>query len=690
VRDIPDVSFFSGSFMSDDGYSQDFNAAWSVCSDNTVNGDTDAYSDCVPKTGTTGCNGTCAISTNTSTTPIGGTSTSAPSMAGILALVIQHQGGQRLGQADYGIYNLAATKPADFHDITTGNNSVLCTAGTVNCGTNGFIDGYNAGAGYDLASGIGSIDVAKFVNDWSSIQFATTTTTLTAGTSASSLGTSPLTIAHGTTIYLKVAVSPATATGNVVLTTNSTQENSDSITTAPITNGVATFSTQALPGGTYTLYARYGGDTTNAAGQSQGIQVTVSSETSALQFNLNVYNAQTGALTATSPSSAVYGSQISADITPYGGTEGLTQGSPATGTVVLTQDGVQLGTITLNSEGQANYQLSPVLLTPGVHSFSAAYSGGGSYNASTTTQTITITKAVMSGYFGLPANGQVYQTAVADQYVTIFMTGYSNGVAPTGTFTFTMNGASAGSGTGVPFKGNGTISAPLSDVGVTIGQALTPGQIPIGTTATITANYSGDSNYAAAGPFTITVSVAEAANAAFTLAAAGPVNIATPGQPGTAILSATPTNGFGGSVTLSCALTGGAATVYAPTCSIPASVSISGTAAQTVTVTISTVGATTASLKHPSSLFVGLSGGGLALASMLFFAFPNRRRRSVWMASLAILLTVLLPTTGCGSKTGSGSGGGGATGTPAGSYTFTITGTHGSITNSTMLTVVVV
>jgi uncharacterized protein YceK len=60
------------------------------------------------------------------------------------------------------------------------------------------------------------------------------------------------------------------------------------------------------------------------------------------------------------------------------------------------------------------------------------------------------------------------------------------------------------------------------------------------------------------------------------------------------------------------------------------------------------------------------------------------------MASLAILLTVLLPTTGCGSKTGSGSGGGGATGTPAGSYTFTITGTHGSITNSTMLTVVVV
>jgi len=115
VRDLPDVSLFSGTFMSDDGYSQDFNAAWSICSDNTVNGDTDVYTDCVPVTGTVACNGTCGISQlGTSTTPIGGTSTSAPAMAGILALVIQHQGGQRLGQADYGIYNLAKADRASF------------------------------------------------------------------------------------------------------------------------------------------------------------------------------------------------------------------------------------------------------------------------------------------------------------------------------------------------------------------------------------------------------------------------------------------------------------------------------------------------------------------------------------------------------------------------------------------------
>ena len=58
VRDVPDVSFFSGSFMGDEGYSQNFNAAWSICSDNTVNGDSSTYTDCLVKPGIVGCGGT--------------------------------------------------------------------------------------------------------------------------------------------------------------------------------------------------------------------------------------------------------------------------------------------------------------------------------------------------------------------------------------------------------------------------------------------------------------------------------------------------------------------------------------------------------------------------------------------------------------------------------------------------------
>jgi hypothetical protein len=688
VRDIPDVSFFTGSFMSDDGYSQDFNAAWSICSDNTVNGDTDVYTDCVPLSGTVACNGTCAISNlGTSTTPVGGTSTSAPAMAGILALVIQHQGGQRLGQADYGIYNLAATDPGIFHDIAQGNNSVLCAAGSANCGSNGFIGGYNAGTGYDYATGIGSLDIAKFVNAWSSISFATTTSTLTAGTSSSSLSSSAISVVHGSAVYFKVAVSPSTATGNVVLTTNSTQENSDSITTAPISNGVATFSTQALPAGTYTVYARYGGDTTNAASQSQGISVTITSETSSLQLNLNVYNAQTGALTATSPSSAVYGSQYVLDVTPYGNTEGLAKGNPATGTVTLSHGSVQLATVTLNSEGAVSYALTSSTLTPGAYTFTASYSGDGSYNASSTTRAITITQAPMTGGFTNPVNESVLQTPVTSVNSIVVLGGYSNGVAPTGSFTFSINGTAAGSGTGTPYKGDGAAAAPLTDVGISIVQTLQASQLTAGDTATITAAYSGDANYAPA-TFTTTVSVAEPASAAFTLTTNSPLTIATPGQSGPATLSVTPTNGFGGSVTLTCVATGTLSS-YAPTCSIPASVSISGTAVQTATVTISTTAASTARLNRPSPLFSRL-GGGLALASLLFFVVPNRRRRLLAAICLAVLLVMLLPATGCGSKTGSsGSGGGGSTGTPAGTYTYTITGANGAITNSTTLTVVV-
>jgi subtilase family serine protease len=681
VRDIPDVSLFSGSFMSDDGYSPDFNAAWSICSDNTVNGDTDTYSDCVPQSGTVGCDGTCAISNlDTSTTPVGGTSTSAPSMAGILALVIQHQGGQRLGQADYGIYNLAATDPGIFHDITEGNNSVLCAAGSANCGSNGFIDGYNAGTGYDYATGIGSLDIAKFVNAWSSISFASTSTSLTAGTSASSLSSSAIAAAHGTTIYFNVSVSPTAATGNVVLTTTSTQENSDSIMTAPVVNGVASFSTQALPAGTYTLYARYGGDTTHSASQSQGIPVNITSETSSIQLNLNVYSAQTGALIATSPSTAVYGSQYTLNVTPFGNSEGLDKGNPATGTITLSLGGVQLGSVALNSEGTASYTLPSSSLIPGTkYALTASYSGDGSYNASSVSSSITITQdPVFVGSF-VPTTGTVW-TTTSDQETAVIIEAYSDGAVPTGTVTFALNGTTLATNP----VANATSNAGVVGFGGSID--ILPSQIGAGNTATITATYSGDANYAPA-TFSTSVSVAGVSDASFTLAGAGTITISTPGQTGSATVNVTPTNGFGGTVSFTCVATG-TSSANAPACSIPASVNVSGTAAQPVTVTVSTTTGTTAAINETNPLFIRL-GGGLSLASLMIFIIPNRSRR--WAGGLCVLLLLLLiPTTGCGSKASTtGSTGGGSTGTPSGTYTYTITGSHGTTTSSTTLSVVV-
>jgi hypothetical protein len=682
VRDVPDVSFFSGSFMGDEGYSQNFNSAWSICSDNTVNGDSSSYTDCLVNPGTAGCGGTCSIDgTVTTTTPVGGTSTAAPSMAGTLALVIQSQGGQRLGQADYAIYNIAANHPSDFHDIAQGNNSVLCTAGTTSCGSNDFMTGYNAGTGYDLATGIGSIDVAKLVNDWATVKFAPTTTSLTAGTSTSSLTSSPLTVAHGGTVYFKVVVSPSMATGNVVLTTSSSEENSDSIMSAPITNGAASFSTQALPGGTYTLYAQYGGDSTSSGSQSQGIQITVLPETSTMQFNINVYDPQTGHLTATSPTGAAYGSQFYADIAPYGGTEGLAKGNPATGTVTLSQNGAQLATVTLDSQGLANYLFTSTTLVPGTQTFTAAYSGDASYKASTTTQTLTITKAIPIESSFIPANGTTWHLTDVNKAVSLQFNVSSVGAEPTGTITYTMNGTSLGTLTvssSAPQQGQMTFGVEAS---------VDATQIGAGNTATFTASYSGDGNYQGVGPFTTTVAVSEPANAGITLTTSGNITIKAPGQSGTSTLTVMPSNGFGGSVSITCALSSGANGSNNPTCSVPASVSISGTVAQTAAVTVSTTAATSASVKRPTNLLIGLSGGGVAFAGVLLIALPSRRTLWLSMLSLVVLGTALLPT-GCG-RGGIGTPSGGFPGTPAGAYTFTITGANGSITGSTTLTVTV-
>jgi subtilase family serine protease len=140
----------------------------------------------------------------------GGTSFVAPQLAGVFALIAQKT-SQRLGQPNYVLYNMAgvefgitsytagstcngsgasgigttSTVPASsciFYDVETSNNSQACSAGSPNCYTdNGGSYGilattttnateanvaYNAGPGFDLATGIGSINIANLVANW--------------------------------------------------------------------------------------------------------------------------------------------------------------------------------------------------------------------------------------------------------------------------------------------------------------------------------------------------------------------------------------------------------------------------------------------------------------------------------------------------------------------------------------------
>jgi uncharacterized protein (TIGR03437 family) len=95
----------------------------------------------------------------------GGTSGAAPLFAGLVVLLNQYlvtngiQSTAGLGNLNILLYALAQSNPTAFHDITSGNNIVPCQTGTPDCTTGSF--GYTAGPGYDLCSGLGSVDFAK-------------------------------------------------------------------------------------------------------------------------------------------------------------------------------------------------------------------------------------------------------------------------------------------------------------------------------------------------------------------------------------------------------------------------------------------------------------------------------------------------------------------------------------------------
>ena len=98
---------------------------------------------------------------------VGGTSAATSVFAGIVLLLNQVFGVKGLGNINPALYALASTSTnvcktyavtpkCVFHDVTSGANFVPCTSGTAGC-LGGSL-GYAAGSGYDMVTGLGSID----------------------------------------------------------------------------------------------------------------------------------------------------------------------------------------------------------------------------------------------------------------------------------------------------------------------------------------------------------------------------------------------------------------------------------------------------------------------------------------------------------------------------------------------------
>src|SRR5947207_2537777 len=102
----------------------------------------------------------------------GGTSVSTPAFAGIATLLNQYlvsthaQQTAGVGNMNPALYALAQSVPDAFHDVTAGDNivTVSCPPRSRTCSSSAV--GYSAGVGYDLATGLGSVDAYNLVTKW--------------------------------------------------------------------------------------------------------------------------------------------------------------------------------------------------------------------------------------------------------------------------------------------------------------------------------------------------------------------------------------------------------------------------------------------------------------------------------------------------------------------------------------------
>lgn len=677
VRDLPDITLFAGS-GTDEGLSiTASNAAWAACWD--------------------GCTGSDPVS------GVGGTSgatASAAAAAGIFALIEQSQ-GQRLGLVTPTLYKLASLVPAAFHDMITGNNSVGCTLGSKDCGANSYLNGYNADIGYDLATGLGSLDVAKLLANWDNAGLESSTVTLTAGTSSNSLSTGAISVTHGAPVDFNVTVTPDSATGNIALINDSGDEGGAALPAVSLSNGTASFTSPALPGGSYMVQASYSGDANDIGSESNAISVTVNPEPSTLGIVVDE-NDPTSAKVVSGVTSVPYGTYLALAVTPYG-SAGEGKGTTPTGAVSATYGSVSLGSGPLSlvpnsgdqpGTGYIGYFNSKVLL-PGTDSISVSYLGDSSYEAATASVALAVTKGPVMVVTGvdspkcaiLKSDWSVQPTCTASVAVDTD----SVGQPPTGVVSIAFNGAtqivplSAGPGTSTgtgPNEVNSVAQTSTSDVTSYVGTYL----------PTVTASYAGDANYEggngtdANNPDNVWV-VSEPSGASFTLSASGAITTAA-GTQGTSAITVTPESGFVGPVALSCTVSGGTGSEE-PTCSIPTVSTVTSSSPQTVTLALNSTATTTASVRKESSARLAGESGiigflGLVLCGLLIR--KQRRAAGLLILILSLSLSLLAPTLlGCGGGgavvgSGGGSQGQGNPGTPPRVYTVTIKGTNPNVT----------
>jgi LysM repeat protein len=265
------------------------------------------------------------------------------------------------------------------------------------------------------------------------------------------LGTSTV----GQNITLSTSVVPMTTTGTATF-----KDGATTLGTGTLSGGVATFSTAALPVGSHSITAVYGGDLNFATSTSSALiqLVTTVTTTTTLVLQGSTTFGQPGTLTATVAIAA-----------PSTGTP--------TGQVAFLDGSTSLGAVVLDGAGLASFTPAPTQLAVGAHSITAQFGGSASLASSsssalaaTVTRAISITTLAVS-----PSSSQSGDTVTLS--ATVASTVLAAGT-PSGNVVFLDNG-------------NTLVSVAVDGTGVA---TFSTGALGAGT-HTLTAQYAGDTNF---------------------------------------------------------------------------------------------------------------------------------------------------------------------------------------------------
>ena len=413
---------------------------------------------------------------------VGGTSASTPAMAGILALVEQKNGAFQ-GQINYTLYNLAKTNSCNssnqtnptaqsscvFYDVTAGSNAVPCTGTSPECSSmqssvDGDMSGQTAGAGYDMATGLGSINATNLANVWKNVTYTPSQTQLQVPTTS---------FTHGTAVTVSGTVAPASGAGTPTGTVSLKTGGFGNADVLELTGGTFSQSVSDLPAGQYSLIAHYGGDGTFAASDSNAVTVNITSESSTTTL---VAEGLQGTATQ-------YGNPLQL-VAKVLGTSGA---GIATGTITLKDGANVIGTYALSADGGAFISTgsgAAYSFPVGSHSLTAGYGGDNSFNASTSSPlTFTVAKASPLVIVGVN-KASVTSTQPIGAHAVV--TGFGTALA-TGTVQFTVDGNPYGSA--LPLQTGGLFGTQAQ--ASTLITGLTAGNHKIG----VNYNASGDPNF---------------------------------------------------------------------------------------------------------------------------------------------------------------------------------------------------